>query len=313
MFSYSALFDSVDWNDLVPVARESFDQIGTRDFEVSIEALQRASSIIQSNSIQEACACIDDVSLTLDEAASGIKDALATVIASRHPDMPSAVKDKEYEFCRQFLGHFDAYYTLNYDLLLYWSLMKTEIEPEIQHDDGFRMPDTGPEDYVVWNSTSSHTQNVYYLHGACHLFDARTELQKYTWINTGIRIIEQVREELDRNHYPLVITEGSSDQKLARILHSAYLHKGYKSLASIGNPLFVYGWSMAENDEHILRAIRRSKTKKIAVSVYGDIGEEWNQILVERCDQLMREMESRRVGAPDLVFYSAETARVWRD
>lgn len=311
-FSYDALFDSVSWGDLPPIAREAFDSIDTRDFEVGIDSLQRAASLLESNSIAASCSCSEDIRAELLAGAAAIKNALADAIASKHPDRPAQVREEEFGRCRQFLAHFDTYYTLNYDLLLYWTLMQTELGPPLKHDDGFRQPETGPEDYVVWESTSSHTQNAYYLHGACYLFDAKTELQKYTWANTGVRLIDQVRTELDRNHFPLVITEGQSEQKFTRIMHSAYLHKGYKSLASIGKPLCVYGWSFADNDRHIKNAIVKNKTKKLAVSLYGDPDDDGNVELVHRVGALIAEIEDRRNREVAVRYFHAESAQVWR-
>src|SRR2546423_14725483 len=131
---------------------------------------------------------------------------------------PRDISAESYAACKTFLAHFNRIYTLNYDLLLYWAFMQDEIEPSLSCDDGFRTPDDGPADYVTWEPDNAYDQQkIYYMHGALHIFDAGAEIQKYTWRNTGIRLVEQIRNALQRNLYPLFVAEGESLQKLARI------------------------------------------------------------------------------------------------
>ena len=96
-----------------------------------------------------------------------IREALAATIAESHPDRPHDVTVDEYRACKTFLSNFECIYTLNYDLLLYWTVMQDEIEPEVKHDDGFRTPYTGVAEYVTWEVQNTKKQNTYYLHGEC--------------------------------------------------------------------------------------------------------------------------------------------------
>ncbi len=92
-----------------------------------------------------------------------------------------------------FLNTLGMFIRLNYDLLLYWSIMQNEVrQPLTLGDDGFRTPDDGEAEYVTWDVERTDEQDVFYLHGALHLYDAGSELKKFTWMNTGIRLIEQV-------------------------------------------------------------------------------------------------------------------------
>ena len=131
--------------------------------------------------------------------AESLKDILIQTVASNHPNIPNEITDEQFRACRTFLSHFlgeankgGKVYTLNYDLLLYWTLMHDESQFEgrinLERNDGFgRDEDTEPE-YVNWMGESgARTQRVHYLHGALHLFDAGAELQKYTWVNTKER------------------------------------------------------------------------------------------------------------------------------
>ena len=239
----------------------------------------------------------------------GLQEVLVQAIALSHPDHPFVIEDAAYTACRTFLANFGRLYTLNYDLLLYWALMRGELEPAVSCDDGFRTPDEGEAEYVTWDPDTVGTQDVYYLHGALHLFDAGHELQKYTWINTQIRLIEQVRAAMAQELFPVFVSEGHSTAKLEKIRHSAYLARCERSLYSIGGTLFVYGWSLGANDAHILRAIERSRVRTVFISLFGDPDSDANRALASRADALV---EARGGGRPlEVHYYSAESAHVW--
>lgn len=108
--------------------------------------------------------------------AASIKDALVSAIAKRHPSRPYDISGDQYAACRRFLARFGHIFTLNYDVLLYWALMQSEVDKlDIRPDDGFRHPQEDPNlPYVSWQQSQSAT--VHYLHGALHLFDQSTEV-----------------------------------------------------------------------------------------------------------------------------------------
>ena len=201
-------------------------------------------------------------------------------------------------------------YTLNYDLLLYWALMKDDIdELDLHPDDGFRQPKDGPLEYVVWDMNDPVQQTVYYMHGALHVFDAGAEVQKYTWSNTGIALIDQIREALESGRYPMFVSEGTSRSKLERVMHSSYLSRGYRSLSSIGGSLFIFGHSLHENDEHVLECIRRSKIQSVYVSMFGDPNSGDNQRIVTRAQSLAQGRRPNQFR--EILFYDAQSASVW--
>lgn len=252
-----------------------------------------------------------DVSLAADflRDANGLRDVLALAIAQNHPERPSDISDHSYGLCRTFLVNFDDIYTLNYDLLLYWALMQEELATEIQFDDGFRSPDDGEAEYVTWDVEKTDGQTIFYLHGALHLFDAGPELQKYTWSNTGVALIDQIRTALGANLYPMIVAEGTSAEKLSRILHSSYLGRGYRSFSKIGGSLYVYGHGMNPNDDHWYRLIEKGKLKRLFVGVFGDPNSPNNRALVARG---LRLQELRPARSPlEVALFDAASARVW--
>src|SRR5690606_24218707 len=130
--------------------------------------------------------------------------------------------------------------------------------------------------------SQSHEQNTWFLHGALHVFDSGIEVQKFTWKRTQIRLIEQVRNALSRDMFPLFVTEGTSAEKCEKIRHSDYLAKAYRSFEAIQHCLFVYGHSLAANDEHFLRCIERGKLSRVYVGIYGDPKSPDNKRIIRR-------------------------------
>jgi hypothetical protein len=182
-------------------------------------------------------------------------------------------------------------------------------------DDGFRAPqDDYDAPYVVWDvAEGSNSQNIHFLHGGLHLFDAGNELQKFCWERAGgIPLMDQIHEALDADLYPLFVAEGDSDTKLARIMHSGYLTRSFKSFIGVcgapSNNLFIYGHSLAESDEHILRQIENGKFKALFISIYGDPNNDTNAVMQERAAA----MQAFRDRYPlQVYFYDASSAAVW--
>jgi hypothetical protein len=304
IFAYGKLFEQADFSQISPTAKNAFAALGTQDFEKVIKALRDASSIVKAYGGPVALAEM------LASDADGLRELLVQTIAATHPAWPGELTEDEYRTCRAFLSNFDTLYTLNYDLLLYWVQMHTAIGEDPDSDDGFRTPENNfDSDYVVWEPGQSHDQNMWFLHGALHVFDAGTEIQKYTWRNTGIRLIDQIREALNHDYFPLFVSEGTSAEKYKHIRHNDYLAKAYRSFSSIQGALFIFGHSMAENDDHYLRCIQRGKISHLYVGLYGDPNTEANKFIIRRANQLA---EGRRPRNPlAVMFYDAASANVW--
>lgn len=305
IFLYGKLYENADFSMLSPTAKFAFEALETQDFERVIKALRDTKRIIEM---------YGDVppSLieTLQSDADGLRELLVQTIASSHPAWPGEITEAEYSACRKFLENFNTIYTFNYDLLLYWTQMHMPEGVDPTSDDGFRKSDVNYDaDYVVWEPSQSHEQNMYFLHGALHVFDTGTEIQKYTWVNTGVRLIEQIRDALSKDYYPLFVSEGTSAEKLERIRHNDYLAKAYRSFCEIQGALFIYGHSLAENDEHYLKRIEKGKLSQLYIGLYGDPNSEANKKIIARANH----MSSNRKGKTPLgiEYFDSSTAKVW--
>jgi len=348
-FRYDSLLESADESGLfddMPEARRVFNELGTQDFEEVIDALRSTIRVIPFYT--------DETTLpdSMTAHAEALKEILVQAIAGRHPERPADINDEQYEACRDFLGNFVGdrrvleiggrdkdvrgnIYTLNYDLLLYWTLLHDDIirwndltdmttitfeedDEELKHDDGFRVSDIDPDaPYVAWEAEgAANSQNIHYLHGAIHLFDDGPELQKYCWERSGgIPLIDQTRAALDRNLFPLFVSEGNTLGKLARIRHSGYLQRSLRSFAGVcraprgGSCLFVFGHSLADNDQHILKYLAKGSIPKVYISLYGDPDSDANRRIVASANRIIADRSDRY--ELEVIFYCAQSANVW--
>jgi hypothetical protein len=305
IFVYGKLFERANFADNSR-ARKVFDALGTSDFERVIRALRdysRINPVYAPNGAGAQEASLAD--------ADALREVLVRTIASSHPERPADIAPAEYECCKKFLSNFERIFTLNYDLLLYWALMQDGIKPEVKCDDGFRKPDGGADaDYVSWEPENIHGQNIYYLHGALHVFDAGVEIQKYTWVNTGVALIDQIRDALNHNFFPLFVAEGTSAEKMQRIKHSDFLSKAYRSFIPIQGALFLYGHSLSEADGHILRLIAKGQMSQLYVSIYGDPETASNKAIMQKGQGLVAQRSGKRPLS--VYFFDAKSAQVWK-
>ena len=294
IFSYASLYQRADFAK-VPYAGAIFEALGTKDFEAVIKVLVSAHKVLK---------IYDGIHI------------LVTAIGQNHPDRPFEVEPEQFAACRGFLANFGHVYTLNYDILLYWALMQDKVDDlRLKPDDGFRQPeDQEDASYVSW--LEAQTATVHFLHGALHLFDDGDQIIKYTWSRTDIPLLEQIRDALDHDRYPLFVSEGTSRHKLEKILHNAYLHKGLRSFEAICDMqavgLFIFGHSLAANDDHILRKISRGNVSKLYVSLFGDPASAENKLIISNAQALVAKRKTLKPKRElELCFYSAASAQIW--
>jgi len=305
LFAYNHLIGQANFSGLSFDVWKAFDALGTSDFEHVMRAIRHATAVLRAYGEEEGTVA------RLEGDAEALKSILVDAVAKSHPDHPFAISDDEYIACRRFIRRFSKIYTLNYDLLLYWAAMRNELDDKpISFDDGFRTPeDEDDSAYVTWEPASAKRQSVYYLHGGLHLFDGGAETRKYTWSRTGVRLIDQIREAMDAELFPVFVSEGDSRTKLGRIRHHAYLSKGERSFVEIGGSLFVFGFAMAEQDQHILDLIAKNKVAELFVGVFGDPDSSANKRMVEAAEATrLRRRNPERLA---ITYYDASSAAVW--
>jgi len=313
IFNYPSLFNQINFDQILQL-REAFRVLGTYDFEVVIKALENSRNILPIY-------MRDPIIIKeIDSHINRLKEVLIQTISKNHPALPSEITENQYQKCQVFLNYFLSgseksghIYTLNYDLLLYWVLMHNNLI--ISKNDGFgNIEDELDASHVVWQGLTNSVgmQRIHFLHGAMHLFDAGYELKKYSWRRKGISLIEQIRQSIAKNEFPLFVSEGTYQQKMNKIKHHDYLSHSYRSLMAnckTKSCFFIYGHSLADNDEHILKRLGKGCFPKLYVSIYDDHNSENNRLIMNRANKLCL---LRNNKCPLTVsFYDAKSANVW--
>jgi len=326
IFTYQSLYSEADFSK-TPKIKQVFEKLKTTDFEIVIKSLEQTALMLEIYRPERKI-----LIARLRKDAEKVKELLIQTIANNHPATPQDIPDKKFRACRNFLSNFylegGKVYTLNYDLLLYWTLMHDKDDKALTLNpcDGFGREtfiDNGQvevSDYVTWQGTSNaRNQTTFYLHGALHLFDVGADLQKYTWIDTGIPLVDQTRLALENDKFPVFVSEGDSTKKMKNITHSAYLYHNYKSFNAIcsnvsggkapNTCLFTYGVSFAENDNHILNIIALGTIKHIYVGLYGDSSSATNKDIIKKVNKLGANRSNR--FPLTITYFDAESANVW--
>ena len=159
IFSYQALFRSVDWSKAQRVGRV-FGALKTVDFEIAIRNLEIAAEIA------ELYEWGDDKSEMLRHDANFLKEALIQAIQSTHPAHVFQVDSERIKTTARFLRNFGRLFTVNYDLLLYWAFVQSGKGLYNLFTDGFKQGDNGGLEWADFPN-----QGILYLHGALHLFE----------------------------------------------------------------------------------------------------------------------------------------------
>lgn len=311
-FGYGTLYEQAKSIGLNKRIEKLFDHYGTCDFE---EVLKKLDEILWALKLYEFKE--PEKKKTIQGDFNKLKESLIKVISTVHPDFPSEVGEDKLKSCAQFLSQFFNVFTLNYDLLLYWS----SASDAFPFEDGFGREEDTNEEYCVFLPTGSSKEHIYFLHGTLHLYTDDGEVRKRVW-NSNIPLIDQVREALKNKQYPLVVSEGSHKDKLRRIEASSYLSYAWRKFENIHGNLFIYGHSLSKQDHHLLEAIyKNTALQNLYVGLHGNPSSSNNQELINRAVSLVQRREdvlaSQRGGRRtkklqmDLKFFRTETAQVW--
>ncbi len=303
IFTYKTLFEGAKFSKEV---NNVFQIFKTFDFEKIINKIIDTSKIIdiydEKNSYAE----------LLKNEAEKIKEELVNVISRKHPNHQHEITDSKYLSAYRFLSNFSNIYTLNYDMLLYWTIMLQERNQDLlklfkinerEYKDNFgRNHNTGELYWYKYNKA----QNIFYLHGALHLFDNGSEIIKAETTDDE-NLMDIIRTQLNIEHYPLIVTEGTSEEKLNKISHNRYLQNAIEQLRYIKGCLFIYGHSLDDNDKHIINVINKNKNlKQIFISVY-DPKNNFENIQQKAISLFIDDIQEPK----ELFYYDAESAHVW--
>jgi len=281
IFSYNALHDfitNLNDDDLSTI----LGVIETKNFELIMQQLDNFSALI------EAFGGDKKLKEKVDAASAKLKMSLLDAVNALHPEHVFTVPEHQSEICSRFLKIFmdsgGNVFSTNYDLLLYWILMRNSI---VEHVDGFgrELENHGeyvpPEEQIwselVWGKHRDE-QNVFYVHGALPFFDSGVAVVKEEYDQQNY-LLEKISGRMERGEYPIFVTAGDGKQKLAHIMHNHYLSHCYDTLCGITGSLVTYGFNFGPYDDHIIEAVNRAakngrkefpKLVSIYIGIYSD-------------------------------------------
>lgn len=301
IFNYSILADRIENEEI----KKIFKEFDTPDFEFVMFKLIECLRVLDYYAVDS------ELYKTISHDIEVLKEILISVIAQNHPENPQTITDLQYDSCFHFLDHFQKgkVYTFNYDLLLYWVFMHfvDSSDKKLKVDDGFRTNDEN-ESMVTWEIGREINQNLYYIHGAMHLFrDKWSVIEKFNWKNTGVSISDQVRMAVAENKLPIFISEGTTEHKLKRIIENGYLSRAMASLKNIRGNLFIFGHSIRDEDDHVFDLIiKDGKIKNIFISIFGDVTSTANQHIIKKIES-WNKLSTKKT----FYLYDAQSAKVW--
>ncbi|MDC5819257.1 DUF4917 family protein [Vibrio europaeus] len=248
-FHYWTLLDNVKklGIKMYPHAQEIFDKVDTVNFEEVLRIIYHAYIVNFYN--------LDAIkSLYLNVRKSLIEAVNASHVT--YGGVPALNINTQ-------LRKFRSIYTTNYDLIPYWSVMKSNSDSFCDFFWNkacvFNLSDT-----TIIGAKSA----LYYLHGAIHLQESPGGCT-FKVIATQDTSISEIIDESGFKDTPLFISEGKSEFKLRRIRSNDYLNFCYNRLSKAQGNFVIFGHSLSEDyDAHILSALKENNAEKIAISVF---------------------------------------------
>jgi hypothetical protein len=236
-----------------------FKNLGTRNFEGVLSALKTAGTV---------CEALGLDSVPMRSTYGEVQLALYEAVASVHVPWSRIDGDALMDI-REALRTYKWVFTSNYDLITYWAAMC--------ENGGVGLPDHffGADHLFDIRNTrvfnSRHTR-LLYLHGGIHLQrlqSGRTKKRRAS----GVDLLTSFSTRYGDDATPLLVSEGTSADKLRSIAGSDYLTFVLERFATFSGSLVVFGHSLADQDAHLVDAIRNRPAGRIAVSVRssGDV------------------------------------------
>jgi hypothetical protein len=306
-FNYSSLFDVAENADRFKAGlNELFKDFGTTDFEYILKLLS------QTRRVNEILHITDESTSKLYKR---LKRALIDTVRDVHPTHEQ-VKNSLLPMAR-FMKRFSTVLSLNYDLLVYWSMLAGNDKYGKWFKDGFvdEYRFNNNYDYLREPLGADGATLVFYPHGNLILADYYGEELKIAKIEGRLLldVILNIWEKGD--HIPLFVSEGETTEKLQMIRRSNYLKNVYDNeVNSECESLVVYGWSFRDEDEHILKGIIKGGVKKIAVSVHlNPRAESFCETVQYKVNRICLELEQAKKpkNKPLLFFFDSASDDCW--
>lgn len=308
IFSYNALHEFVK-NLKDKDLSKILEVIETRNFEVIMQYLDNFAALV------DALGGDPELKKRVEDASAKLKTSLLDAVKAMHPEHVFKVPEDQSAACANFLQNFlntnGHIYSTNYDLLLYWVLMRNGIlnhvdgcGRELENDTGEYMAPADQEwSDLIWGKNRSK-QNVFYLHGALPFFDSGVAVVKEEY-DVYNYLLQKISARMEKGEYPIFVTAGDGQQKLNHITHNQYLTYCYDSFCQAEGSLVTFGFSFGEYDEHIIAAINKAAKQKVPNklwSIYIGVYSPEDKRHIEQIEGKFR---------CKVHIFDAKTAKVW--
>lgn len=269
-FSYSNLYTKASADNEFPAT--IFNELKTSNFESVIYQLDIAQMI--NEAIIEPSTSIIELNQIIANTSTKIRQSLIQTIQNIHPEYSSlafiTLSEETVKKLFNYLTQFEYIINLNYDLLVYYILLH-----QTNKFTDYFLPDSTANNKLTFNEEINWLTDqvkLYYPHGNIVLgVNNIGEEEKITY-HSPSTLLQTIlnRWSNDTNFYPLFICEGSSTEKIKSISKSYYLNYIYRNiLPKLPENVICYGWSLSENDEHILKQILKDarRNHKLLISI----------------------------------------------
>lgn len=293
-FRYASLRDNALAEGLISNDVQSvFDHLNTVDFELVLRMLWHTNRINGALGIDEPRTAA---------AYCSVRRALIEVIRAIHVEYDQV--QEHLPLAAGFMRQFSTIASLNYDVLVYWAILLSNASQSRHRfkdcfvDDGqFRQNWEG-----LRTPTCSATLStiVGYPHGNLALAaDLSGSEKKLVANGGGANLLESIFNEWNSGTYgPVFVSEGTSPQKMSSIRRSPYLVTMHgELLASMRQSVVILGWSISENDLHLLDSICQGGAIRYAYAIDPN-----SQGLNDEMNRIERLIIQRRRNAQVLFF-----------
>jgi len=284
IFSYNALSSFIEKTG-DPLIKDLFQKLNTKNFELIMQQLDNFCEIAEVFS--------DDKTLVpkIKLASEKLKNSLIDAVKELHPEHVFKIPENKSQSCIKFLQEYlnkdGLVFSTNYDLLLYWVLMRNgaqnsidgfgrDLETELD-DENYVDPNELEYSELRWGKYKDE-QTIHYLHGTLPIFDTGINIIKAEYDSENF-LLQNVKDRIDKKEYPIFVTAGNGKEKLTHIMHNKYLSFCYEQLCNIEGSLVTFGFNFGEYDTHIIDAINtatkmgrkiQDKLWSVYIGVYSD-------------------------------------------
>lgn len=260
-FGYKSLYELVQQQGLLgDEGNKLFRHFNTSDFELVLRLLWHAAKVNKALGVKDK---------KTEFAYQRVRDALIAAVRDVHVSYEDA--QGYFPAMYDFLKSFKTVFSLNYDLLVYWTMMfGLDRFGDHRFKDCF-LNGSFDNDWSKFREVRYEKSNtlVFYPHGSLALCQNINGDELKISGRNGLNLLAEILFQWNQaTVVPLFVSEGTQEQKIASIKKSNYLSTVYHEvIPRCLGPLTIYGWGFGAQDRHLLPRMRG--VPRIAASVYG--------------------------------------------